>query len=349
MAKFDNVNAYSKDLGSQLGAFNVPKYLRGEALRVSTYRSFMWHRILGNYVGGEKPGDTPNFQRLKQVVDEYRVPVQLTLPTIFTGVARGGAAHKAAYVPDITDDHGGAAYFKVAEFVGHAHKGTDEVTLLQGSGTAVDYEKFWRNLVIDSFDNTVGGQLWGTSAPSDSVVGGIPYAIDDGSTYDVYGGIKRSDAANADMRGYVDAVVEPLEPRHFFTADNTIATRSCLDVGDAKVDTIVTGIDLYTKTQLIALSFSQAKMNSDAGEFGFKSVDFAGYKVGMDQRCPAGHIYFLDSRTFYGITNKNSGPLALLDWRPDQTLQAAWTAIWQAMIQVACIAPWCNYKMTGKS
>jgi len=348
LAKFDNLNAVSSDLGSQLGGFNVPAYLRGEALRVSTYRNFTLHRFLGAYVGGEPKGGTPNFQRVKNVVNEYRIPFQLALPGFFSGVARGGAAHKAAYVPAITDDHGGAGRVLVAEYIGRANMGTDEKSLLIGEGTAVEMATFWRNLVIDDWHNTLGTALWTAAAPTDSVLGGIPYAIDDGNTYDVYCGVKRSDAANADMRGYVDSTAEPLSPRHFFTADATIATRSFKDAGDARVDTIVAGTALYVRAQEIALSYSQAQMN-EKGQFGFTSVKFAGYEIGLDQRAPDGHIYFMDSRSHYMLVDKNDGPLALLDWGIDQTTVASYMAMWQSKIQHVCIAPWCNYKMTGKS
>jgi hypothetical protein len=351
MAKLDNLGAYAESLATQLGAFNVKKYLTSEALRVSRYANFTLHRFLGNYVGGEGMGSTPNFERLQQVADEFRVPYQLTLPTYLTGVARGIAAHTAAWTASTggADNHGGAGYCKVAEYVGRASRGTDEMTFLDGANSAVNMEKFWRSLIIDSCENTLGTALWATAAPSASVLGGIPYAIDDGVTSDVYLGVSRADALNADLRAYVDSTAEPFSVEKFDLACNTISTRTIEGGGPALADTAITGLTIFGRCQSIARSFSQGNMNSDIGKVGFKHVELSGVMIGLDQRVPAGQFYVGDSRAWTVATNAKRGYVTLLDWGIDQTTIASFMFAFQNVIQVACKAPYTWYKFTNKT
>lgn len=351
MAKFDNLGAYAESLATQLGGFNVKQYLMSEALRVSRYANFTLHRMLGEYVGGEGRGSTPNFKRLKKVSNEVRVPLQMTLPGRMAGIARGGAAHTAAWTAAgaYADDHGGAAYVPVAEYVGRNAKGTDEVAFLDGSAGAVDMEGFWRNLVLDDAENTFGTALWATAAPAANVLGGIPYAVDDGVTSAVYMGVDRSIAANADFRSYVESTAEPLSPEKIDYVANYISTRTVPGGGAAIADTAVTGLTLFGRCQTIARSFSQGRMDAEFGKVGFKKVAIGDMVVGLDHRVPSGEFYLGDSRGCTVATNSSKGFVTLLKFDIDPTTVASYMAMYQSLIQVIFHAPYTWGKLTNKT
>lgn len=177
--------------------------------------------------------------------------------------------------------------------------GPDNV-LARGPEKAMDY-------VVSKFANASGKMAKllsqnmyrdGTGVVSGALhVDGFLAAIDNGDTYAAYGGVTRADLGvangtnNQGINGYVTTMAA------FNMKDFQTAYGACY-FGNEKVDLITTTQAvwniIYNKI-LPQQRYMEGAADSDVGKIGFSSLRWNGTSIVVDQYCPTGYVFGLNT------------------------------------------------------
>jgi len=194
------------------------------------------------------------------------------------------------------------------------------------------------NYLMDGWENLLGNDLNGTSAPARTKFGGWQYAIDDSNTY---GTIDRSDSANADFRGIVKASTGTPTVAKIQAAKNEAKTNR------GKVQTGVASLVNYNYIQQQAQSFQQVIYNRDKAEFGSDSFVVAGVEFILDQRLGDTVIGLFDPETWlFWKDNSKQKPMTSGIYE-NPNLVDGYSMNTKLWIQNICIKPNSNVKFTG--
>lgn len=129
-------------------------------------------------------------------------------------------------------------------------------------------------------------QMFFAPAVTGSNWNSLPVLVD---TVGTVGNIDATDAANDWWRSHKDTVTEALTLAKMATAYNTVS------VGNDHPDLILTTQGLFEKYESLlqpSLRFTDTKM-ADAG---FQNLMFKGAPITYDVHCPAGNMFFLNSK-----------------------------------------------------
>lgn len=171
----------------------------------------------------------------------------------------------------------------------------DNLKIRQNMGPArvINYvEALVKNAVM-SLKDFMGTMIFGDGTGNGGLNwDGLANAIDDGNTYSTYGGITRNSTAGDPgnvIKGFVNSTGGPLSLTMLQNAFGSVT------FDDAKPDLIVT-----TQTLWNALwSRVQPQDRNAPGplrDVGFETIRFNGAEVVVDDHCPAGFVYLLNTQ-----------------------------------------------------
>lgn len=229
----------------------------------------------------------------------------------------------------------GAAEFPIAHY-GYVQGIPDsELMRFQGKeAKTLDYLQERYDYIMWSYEDVFGTALNTSAAPSRTVLGGWNYAVDASNTY---GTIDRSDAANSDFRGVVNASFGDLTLPKLQAAKNQLRKNK----GDPKV--FVAGETLYNKVQTQVQNYTIINNYSpDKAQFGSDNWVFAGMTGIYEQRAVAGQFGLLDPKWWMLI--QNDQPFTSTGVVRDITLQASHVIHTTVWIQDICQKPNANFR-----
>lgn len=125
---------------------------------------------------------------------------------------------------------------------------------------------------------------------------GFDQALDNGNTYASYGGITRSDlgVANGTNNQGINAYVTSLNP---FTMQGLDVAYGSSWFGNEHVDLIATTQTIWTIIQNKILPQQRfLEESSDVAKIGFQSMRWKGASIVVDQYCPSGYIFGLNTK-----------------------------------------------------
>jgi hypothetical protein len=232
----------------------------------------------------------------------------------------------------------GGAVFDIAHMVFGLPIPSSEMDRFRGKELkTLDYMDELLGYCIDGYENLIGNDLHGTSAPARNKVGGWQYAVDDAN---VYGTINRSDSGNVDFRGVVDAALGQITLPKIQLAKNKVKkNRGRLAVGVAE-DTIFTAI------QQIANSYTVAIQAGNTAEVGSDNVILSKVEWILDHRCSAGTIGMFTPETWIYWMNKKQ-PFTKAGVWYNGNIKAGYSLNTEMWVQDICLEPAKNYKATG--
>ena len=186
-----------------------------------------------------------------------------------------------------------------------------------------------------------------TSGPTYGQLGSWCHAVSSGLVADGegnyatwYGGLDRTDAANASLRGVVRPTIGTL------TLAKIYELQTALRVNRSKASIAIAGPTVYAiahalvegKTQVIAA-------NSKLVEFGSQAFNYAGIDFALEAQAPAQHLGLLDADTWFARMMKTALTEDGLVRNPG--VQNAKVMFTEQYFGVYCKNPFKNGKMTG--
>lgn len=169
---------------------------------------------------------------------------------------------------------------------------------------------------------------------------GLLNAVDDGTSYDSYGGISR--ATNSWWNAYVDATGGAV------LLDTVNAAIGHVTVNEKKPDLGITTQAIYDKlwSRIQPSQRSLGDKHQDIANVGFTGVNFNGHcAITVDSHCPAGSLFLLNTEYWKLIINRNKN----FEWTPAKTPVDADMYVRQLLLggNLICIAPRYQAQLTG--
>lgn len=182
-----------------------------------------------------------------------------------------------------------------------------------------------------------------TDNQSRTTLGGWEYAVDDGTTYDSYGTITRSDAGNVDFRAHVKSSFGA------FTLDALQTELTTVWGNGGKPNVFVAGEAVFGYVMKAARDEGTLVNNygSDGTvNAGGTSVSWAGMTLLLDKRTTAGVGGMLDTRSFFVYMDEEGMENELM---VDRSKKSALMFSMEAWVAHICKRPKSNGKITGAS
>lgn len=232
----------------------------------------------------------------------------------------------------------GASVFDIAHLAYGLPVPASEMDRFQGKELkTLDYLDELFGYVMDGYENLIGNDLNGSSAPARNKIGAWAYAVDASNTY---GTIDRSDAGNADFRSIVDAGLGSITLPKIQSAKNRVKkNRGKIAVG-------VADETVFTAIQQIANSYTVAIQAGNTAEVGNDNIILSKVEWVLDHRCPSGTIGMFTPETWIYWMNKKM-PLTRQGLWYNGQLKDAYTLNTAMWAQFLCLDPGRNYKATG--
>ena len=169
------------------------------------------------------------------------------------------------------------------------------------------------NLIQSKMENsqlTMADKLssWFLSDPSDTkAFDGLWNGVDDGNTYATYGKVTRTanfsyGATGAQsLNSYIDSAAGQITPDRLRRAIGQAT------VGNKMPDLIVTTQKIYDQlwARIITQWRTLGQKHADLVAYGFTGIEFDGIAVVVDQNCPAGYIFGLNTNYIKLVINKH--------------------------------------------
>ncbi|HMS54211.1 MAG TPA: hypothetical protein PKA27_02325, partial [Fimbriimonadaceae bacterium] len=173
-----------------------------------------------------------------------------------------------------TTDYWGAAEFSLAHYAYTHPIPHSELDRFAGNEAKTeDYLQDVFDLVMLGYQVQWGTAMNTSAAPSRTVLGGYPYAINDSNSY---GTIDRSDSGNADYRGLVNSSFGDITiPKLDYEIGRVI-----INGGDASYANC--GLSVWSKIKTILQNYSTVTYDKDWAKFGGKWVQYAGTRFTLD-------------------------------------------------------------------
>jgi len=193
--------------------------------------------------------------------------------------------------------------------------------------------------VMSGYENVIGNAINGSSAPARDQIGGWAYAV---ATDNTYGGIDRTDSANASFRGNVRAASGGTLTLPLVRS----AQNDCI-IGGGNPEIGLGDQTVYELLQQKIEPYSQITYDKSGWtRFGGVFFEYAGTKWILDQRAPSNTLGILDPSTFVFIY-KNMGLTNAAAIMPDPSRAAAHVMPTEIWCQLVCVKPNSNAKITG--
>lgn len=176
--------------------------------------------------------------------------------------------------------------------------GTDNV-LARGPDAAMNYVESKMVNASGKMAKLLATAMYldGTGAVSSTLdLDGFDQAIDNGSTYASYGGITRADlgVANGTNNAGINGYAATLNP---FTMQGLDTAYGSSWFGNEHVDLIATTQAIWNIIQNKILPQQRfLEESSDVAKIGFQSLRWKGASIVVDQYCPAGYIFGLNTK-----------------------------------------------------
>ena len=310
------------------------------ALSMVRKKNGLLYAILGKSEPGSTPMSGTTFKGEKKITGN-KIEVKLHGKLYAIPTVADGSAEIASVTPQYDSATWGGAEFDLCHYASTYAIPHSELYRFAGdeAKTMSYLDEVFRHIML-SYEDTLGTGIHGTNAPARTTLGSWVYAVDDGSTYDVYGGISRADSANADFRGgYVNTAVGGLTLAKIRTGQN-----SCV-VNGGSPSVGVCGTAVYGKIQSLIEGMTQADNDPEWNQFGGQYVNYGGIKFVLDQRAPSATLGLLDPSSFVlyrkDINFTQSGIVV------DPSKVATSVLPWESFVQLICIKPNSNAKMSG--
>ena len=308
-----------------------------KALSIVRKKNGLLYAALGKEEPLSMPNEGTKFRGEKKITG-LKVEVKLhgKLKTIST--VSDGANEVATATLSVDGAEWGGAEFDLAHYAdNHAIPMSQMDRFAGDESKTLDFiSEVFEHLML-SYENTLGTALHTSSAPSRTVFGGWEYAVADDNTY---GGIDRTDSANADFRaGYLNASTGALTLAKIATAQNTIVGNGGTpDVG-------VCGIAIYGKLQQLVQSYTHIVGDKDWDAFGGTWVRYGPTRFILDQRTSSGVMGILDSSSW--VLYRNDGNFTRSGIVVDPSRVATYVLPWGSWAQLICLKPNSNAKLSG--
>jgi len=176
--------------------------------------------------------------------------------------------------------------------------GTDNV-LARGPDAAMNYVESKMVNASGKMAKLLATAMYldGTGSVSSTLdLDGFDQAIDNGSTYASYGGITRADlgVANGTNNAGINGYATTLNP---FTMQGLDTAYGSSWFGNEHVDLIATTQTIWNIIQNKILPQQRfLEESSDVAKIGFQSLRWKGASIVVDQYCPAGYIFGLNTK-----------------------------------------------------
>ena len=195
----------------------------------------------------------------------------------------------------------------------------DELSLAKTKESVRDLQKQKGEEAAQEMADGIGTLLYGDgTGNSNKDFLGLVAGCDDGTNVATYGGLSRSTFTT--IQGNYDTTTTTIT----FTAIDSML-RSC-NSGNEKVDLILTTEAIY---DFVAALFTQVSNERNAmvdkgnliktaisglaGEAGFTSLFYKGVPIIADEKCPANHVFFLNTKTWeFGTVDNLVGTVPVM-------------------------------------
>lgn len=305
--------------------------------------------LLGKKEVGSTPGMPQGWNRMKKV-SGLKVEVRLLgkLDTI-NKTADGIATEGATVTPVNSGDYYGASTFALTHLTqtfGILHS---ELALIKGkeAKTANFLGEVFDRMML-SYENVLGTDLHATGASTDptrTTLGSWNWAVSNGlvadseDTYASYGGIDRSDSANADFRSVVTSSTGDLTLKKIRTNRNlVIANGGTPNCG-------IAGTTVYGKVQDLVEPYTHVTFDPKMSDFGSDYVGFSNIMFTMDQRAPTQTLGLLEPDSFAWYEQKDGNSNSGVTWDPSRVSLSV--VLFENWAQLICLCPSHNGKLTG--
>lgn len=311
-----------------------------KAIPMVVKKNFTIKAMLGRSEVKHTPlGPAAAFKRLMGTDSVTGRKVEVTLlgklPTPTT--VSDGSSEVATATLNYTSDYWGAAEFDMFHYsYKHPVPGSEFVRFRGDELKTVNYLSKVQDLIANAYEKVWGTALWTSAAPSRTVFGGIPYAINDSNTY---GLVDRSDSGNADFRGIVNAALgNTTIPGLRLHQNQAIANGGSPDVA-------ITGTTLYTKIQGLVDAYTFVENDEEWNSFGGDYFKVGKIRYGLDSYCPSGAIALLTSSTWQmRLAEDPFSPTGLVY---DPSRVSSWVIPTERWGQVICECPSHNVYLTA--
>lgn len=333
MALFDNSTINTNVLASALNLF-----LGRSPVPMAVKRNAVLYALLGKHVDQNVP-----FGVKKTDYSGDKLEWRLMGSVATTAFLASGSAEIATRTRAITNFLGNPTLD-----VSHIAYKHDEPAsrLMKIAGKSLKFQEQYLTTVAmyleKGWENDLGNSLHSNAAASETVFGGLPFAMAGASG--TYATILRTDAANVDFTSYVEATATALTRTHLYDAINNIVANN----GNPRVG--CAGLTLYRQIEILAEGLTQIHQTNHHAEFGYRTINFGGVDFTLDQRTLSGRVYILDPESWEYVSQpKDSiyvdGNKILYDTNTADSyvIPISWFG------QLACIQPNLNAQLTGKT
>lgn len=310
------------------------------ALDTVRKRNGLLYSILGKEL---RSGSTPGpwkFQKLGKV-SGYAKELRFIGSYDTMAPVANGAGEVAAATANYDADRIGGYSFDLTHYPYQYGIPESEVVKVAGSESkSASLLADYGQIVIGSWENTVGTALAGVDIQANATLGGWQFPVDDGNTYATYG-VTRTDAGNVNFRcSYINAATGELTLKKVDYA-NTL----CINAGGSP-DLLVCGAAVYTKLKAEVESYSHIVGDQTWSSFGGSYVQFGNVKLVLDAYATSTVAGLLDSSTFTFYLNEQGFQTGFqkADW-----LVSGYIISVDAWAALLCKMPKANAKFLGCS
>lgn len=277
-------------------AFN--QILPEETVNFVKKRTYFLSKLMGEQLpsrGGNEPIQFERGRSVRGNKGEVRLIGKLAAPT----AVAYGSAEVATATPDFASNIAGGAEFEIANYPYSYSVPRSELDKINGA--SMKGEEDWLREIVNHYiipgfmkeANTKA--ISNANAPAATHIVGLEYIIDTTNTYL----LNRSDSANADFRGVVQAAGGPFDMDTVETVVNQVT------VNDGNTKMALGGLTVYGAAKSFVQSFTHVSYSADKAKYGAASFEYAGIAFCLENDVTAGNLLLLDT-DYLGVVYKNN-------------------------------------------